>query len=123
MSMSKGKLEDLVPPLGLCKLIPAGAFQDSALMWNEDESFPDAPAILSTRDNMIFTEGWRNTPAPTLAEILEADHRMTITRSHTGITWAAEVWDGSRWYARNDINSATAALKLWFLINGVEVEK
>ena len=27
------KLEDIVPPLELCKRIPAGAFEDSALVW------------------------------------------------------------------------------------------
>lgn len=27
------KLEELVPPLELCKLIPEGEFEDSALMW------------------------------------------------------------------------------------------
>lgn len=117
------ELKDLVPPLELCRMIPAGHFADSALMWNEDESFPDAPAILSTRDNMIFTEGWRNTPAPTLAEILEADHRITLSRSHNGRLWVAEAWIDGVWTARNAINPATAALKLWFLINGVGVEK
>lgn len=30
------KLEELVPPLELCKLIPEGEFEDSALMWVED---------------------------------------------------------------------------------------
>lgn len=31
------KLEELVPPLELCKLIPAGEFEDSALVWIEVE--------------------------------------------------------------------------------------
>ena len=29
------ELKDIVPPLELCKLIPAGAFEDSALVWRE----------------------------------------------------------------------------------------
>ena len=109
------KLEDLVPPLELCKMIPDGHFADSALVWAHNGGM----VVERTQDAVTLGR----LPAPTLAEILEADHRMTITRSHTGITWAAEVWDGSRWYAMNDINSATAALKLWFEVNGVEVEK
>lgn len=110
------KLEDLVPPLELCKQIPPTCFTRTALFW--------------FFTNGEYWIGWRYiasnfkpeqivAPAPTLAEILESDHRMTITRSHTGITWAAEVWDGSRWYARNAINSATAALKLWLEVNGI----
>ena len=29
------KLESIVPPLELCKQIPAGEFEDSALVWRE----------------------------------------------------------------------------------------
>ena len=31
------RIEDLVPPMKLCKLIPKGKFADSALVWCEDE--------------------------------------------------------------------------------------
>lgn len=116
MSEKMSKLEDLVPPLKLCKLIPEGKFEDSVFQWLDMND--DKRSFVVRRE---YVKG--NYPAPTLAEILEADRRMTITRSHTGITWAAEVWDGSRWYARNDINSATTALKLWLEVNGMEVEK
>lgn len=32
------KLEDLVPPLELCKLIPKGEFEDSAFIWDKTTS-------------------------------------------------------------------------------------
>jgi hypothetical protein len=32
------KLEDLVPPVELCKLIPAGEFEDSAFIWDKTTS-------------------------------------------------------------------------------------
>ena len=120
-------LEDIVPPLELCRMILSErAFVHTALAWvcigeiKKEEEW----IVVENNCALIYALGGHyTTPAPTLAEILEADHRMTITWSHTGITWAAEVWDGSRWYARNDINSATAAMKLWLEVNGVEVEK
>ena len=31
------KLESIVPPLELCKQIPAGEFEDSALVWLKNE--------------------------------------------------------------------------------------
>lgn len=33
MEIVMSKLEDIVPPLELCKRIPAGAFEDSVLVW------------------------------------------------------------------------------------------
>ena len=71
------RLEDLVPPLDLCKQLKPGDFADSALVW------------------VYFHSGWQNKmewsvfersgqddyptyPAPTLAEILEAAHDSGI---------------------------------------------
>ena len=109
------ELKDLVPPLELCKMIPAGHFADSALVWAHNggmvvERTPDAVTL-------------GRPPAPTLAEILEADHRITLSRSHNGRLWVAEAWIDGVWTARNAINPATAALRLWLDVNGMEVEK
>ena len=69
--MSKGR-ESIVASLELCKLIPEGEFEDSALVWRYDRicgficllpGHPDETARLRN-DGMIY-------PAPTLVEILK----------------------------------------------------
>lgn len=92
MSRKKYELKDIVPPLELCKLIPAGEFEDSVLVWVFDHQkarkyFPE-----TQEDNQFFyvenrefvedtimsfakcgVGNWINRPpmisAPTLAEI------------------------------------------------------
>lgn len=54
------KIEDLVPPLEICKQIPEGKFADSALVWLGERVY-----IRSGEDAVTF-------PAPTLEEILMA---------------------------------------------------
>lgn len=67
-------LQDLVPPLDLCKLIPAGEFADSAFVWLEveilDENKKEWGVINATKPIL----GCHNPkhPAPTLQEILAA---------------------------------------------------
>ena len=80
------KLESIVPPMELCKLIPAGEFKDSALVWVYD----DVVGFLCRTSGceQIHKKEWRLEhnhprkiairrksgheiyPAPTLAEIL-----------------------------------------------------
>lgn len=62
-------LKDLVPPLELCKKIPVGEFEDSALIWingNINTRFADVKNTIppSIQKNIY--------PAPTLKEILRA---------------------------------------------------
>lgn len=62
------KLEELVPPWELCKLIPEGEFEDSALIWingNVIVRVADIPNTFppSMRKNIF--------PAPTLEEIMK----------------------------------------------------
>ena len=58
------KLEDLVPPLEICKRIPAGAFADSALIW----MFDGFDWWVNVRDfDPSYDEAY---PAPTQAEIM-----------------------------------------------------
>ena len=81
-------LEDLVPPLELCKQIPAGKFQDSALVWMNTLEWVEGKykwiQIVEPRRYAELIEA----PAPTLAEILDKTAKYTE-------------------------NPATAALKLW----------
>lgn len=105
------KLEDLVPPLELCKQIPAGAFEDSALAWNEDETYPGAPAILGLRANRVFSEGWRYIPAPTVAEIMAAMPACTCYR--LGETWTVALCNDTIDNGVKSRRAATAALRLY----------
>jgi len=105
-------LKDLVPPLALCRKIPKGKFEDSALVWSRRTS-RFAP------HEWVIPRGYAAevsdiAPAPTLAEMIAAipytcmDNYLTtkgiftITSMHNGKNYGA--WDH---------NPATAALKLW----------
>lgn len=120
-------LESIVPPVELCKLIPAGEFEDSALVWVYD----DVVEILCRTSGceQIHKKEWQLEynhprkiairrkcgkeiyPAPTLDEVLEAIGKvenwdtMTMTR----------ITNGKQ-------NLTTNALKRWFKLKGIEVE-
>lgn len=72
------RLEELVPPLELCKQIPDGAFEDSALVYGNPMGWsPCLYPQLVTRDEcskppLIIA------PAPTLEEIMAAMARMEV---------------------------------------------
>ena len=120
-------LESIVPPLELCKQIPAGELEDSALVWVYDDvvgflcrtsgceqihkkewqlehNHPRKIAIRRKSGHEIY-------PAPTLAEILESIvevetwDMMTMTR----------ITNGKQ-------NLTTNALKRWFKVKEIEVE-
>ena len=120
-------LERIVPPLELCKQIPAGEFEDAALVWVYDDvvgflcrtsgceqihkkewqlehNHPRKIAIRRKCGQEIY-------PAPTLAEILESIGEVETwdTMTMTRIT------NGKQ-------NLTTNALKRWFKVKGVEVE-
>lgn len=67
------KLEDLVPPLELCKKIPAGEFEDSALVWHDGYN----PLTKRNFTGVTFRppitmKYYEEYPAPTLQEILDS---------------------------------------------------
>ena len=120
-------LESIVPPLELCKQIPAGEFEDSALVWVYDDvvgflcrtsgceqihkkewqleqNHPRKIAIRRKCGQEIY-------PAPTLAEILESIGEVETwdTMTMTRIT------NGKQ-------SLTTNALKRWFRVKGIEVE-
>ena len=122
-----GNLESIVPSLELCKNIPAGEFEDSALVWVYDDvvgflcrtsgceqihkkewqlehNHPRKIAIRRKSGHEIY-------PAPTLAEILESIGEVETwdTMTMTRIT------NGKQ-------NLTTNALKRWFKVKGVEVK-
>ena len=120
-------LKNLVPPLELCKRIPEGEFEDSALVWVYDDvvgflcrtsgceqihkkewqlehNHPRKIAIRRKCGQEIY-------PAPTLAEILESIGEVETwdTMTMTRIT------NGKQ-------NLTTNALKRWFKVKGIEVK-
>ena len=122
-----GNLESIVPSLELCKNIPAGEFEDSALVWVYD----DVVGFLCRTSGceQIHKKEWQLEhnhqrkiairkkcgheiyPAPTLAEILESIGEVETwdTMTMTRIT------NGKQ-------NLTTNALKRWFEVKGIEVE-
>lgn len=131
-------LERIVPPLELCKQIPEGEFEDSALVWVYDDvvgflcrtsgceqihkkewqlehNHPRKIAIRRKCGQEIY-------PAPTLAEILAklpegVQMRMRTARNrerHFQIYhYSYETWTNL---------PAAAALRLWFKVKGIQGE-
>lgn len=113
--MNEG-LEKIVASLELCKLIPAGEFEDSVLVWRErigNISRDDRVKIREPEDISYKVESAEVNyfPAPTLEEILESIggvetwDTMTIPRITSGKQ-----------------NLTTNALRLWFKVKGIEVK-
>jgi hypothetical protein len=136
------KLEDLVPPLELCKRIPAGKFEDSALVYIYWWKSPTKAIEIRVRyevesdpefDDLVEDERIIIYPAPTLAEILEKlpksdydEHVLYCVPDYPdkgkcrifGCVWS--IGHGNNTFT--EANPATAALRLWLDVNGVEVK-
>ena len=121
-------LESLVPPLELCKQIPAGMFEDSALvrLFQNGKPHPLTPII--TRE--LVLDGEEKYPAPTLAEIMLAldglDEGDLPTCTFTGVKWRMESVSGPfsatiKRHHTSDRNPATAAMKLWLELNKEQI--
>ena len=120
-------LESIVPSLELCKNIPAGEFEDSALVWVYD----DVVGFLCRTSGceQIHKKEWKLEhnhprkiairrkcgqeiyPAPTLAEILESIGEVETLDTMT----IARITNGKQ-------NLTTNALKRWLEVKGIEVE-
>ena len=75
------KLKDLAPPLELCRKIPVGKFEDSALVFIFWHKSPNTPVEIRTRcelendpefDDLVEEQRIIIYPAPTLEEIMAA---------------------------------------------------
>lgn len=123
------KFVDLVPDLELCKLIPAGKFENSAFIWVN--GMDKKPKVICRPWDKKSTAA----PAPTLQEVLAAlppyDKNEQILACCVP-DWAdfdARVF-GENWRVGytgdcsiNDKNPTTAALKLWLKLKGIENEQ
>ena len=126
------KLEDLISPLELCKLIPKGEFEDSAFLWEaavdmntgETVNTHTVPRPLRIGCNPFvyheIAKEFHLYPAPTLEEIIEKLPLDTIFgKEQYGDIWLAH---DHRYYFQEQ-NGATAALKLWLKLKGIDYEK
>lgn len=109
-------LDDLVPPLDLCKRIPAGEFEDSVFVWWGACVYPR----IKPGGGMHMDEIWhkRDTiPAPTLAEILERlpSHYKVRMKYPRDDKLVYSVFGGG--IIESDMNAASAALKVWLKLN------
>ena len=105
-------LESIVPPVELCQHIPAGEFEDSAMVWEKTEKYFQATEIIDYEYKVVARdESKGGFPAPTLAEILESIGEVETwdTMTMTRIT------NGKQ-------NLTTNALKRWFKVKGVKIE-
>ena len=137
------KLEDIVPPLELCKLIPAGEFEDSVLVWvfdhqkarkyfpetNEDDRFFYVENREFVEDTiMSFAKcgvgNWINRPpmisAPTLAEIRRELRNLSVHVIDGTITVSCRINPEDTIFetARDDNDVTAAALRLWLKVRG-----
>lgn len=123
-------LESIVPPLELCKQLPEGKFEDSALVWHIGLCSLE-PAHVSQRFSPAICAAIY--PAPTLAELIDKltpgeDGCGEITQfgkdKHGWFMMASfeGVDDGygsglDTYEEKDQDNPATAALKLWLELN------
>ena len=133
------KLESIVPPLELCKQIPAGEFEESVLVWRDcsrrgyyvSERFAGETSDCRGQQKFDYVGNVdlvimkATLPAPTLAEILDELGNKTVCL-YDGIRYEVSVCIRERdsgtkehqWrqYGEADRNPAAAALRLWLRI-------
>ena len=114
------KLEDLVPPLELCKQIPEGEFADSAFIYTETGLHMREIQGLVNGEWITLT--FAGIPAPTLAEIMAALNdcgNVFLRKDDDGWMIMRELPGDDEGYGyevtteRDHDNPTTAALKLW----------
>lgn len=130
-------LNKLVPPLELCKLIPAGEFADSAFIWVK--GMDRKPKVICRPWDKKSTAA----PAPNVAEILDACKDipgvLNPTLWYQAGAWIADcAYDrteklGEEFFTDEDFGKldlitgkgetpATAAMKLWLKLKGIKYE-
>ena len=122
-------LESIVPPLELCKQIPEGEFEDSALVWEKSEKYFQATEIIDYEYKVVARdESKGGFPAPTLEEIItKLPHKYKDGRFSVGDnyieydTYDGFLVDGTDFCSEPE-GFAAAAIRLWFMVNGSEVE-
>lgn len=108
-------LKNIVPPPELCKLIPEGEFEDSALVWEKSEKYFQATEIIDYEYKVVTRdESKGGFPAPTLEEILDDFFFNGAVFCKGGIRIGDDFYE-------YPIESEEA-LRLWFKVKGIEVK-
>lgn len=117
-------LESIVPPVELCKLIQEGEFEDSALVWVDDQ---DGIETVLPRDVAQFKlfDVYHMVPAPTLEEIITSlltygwlvkiDCRIQLDT-------CIEFYSKKQRQTEFGNTASETALRLWLNVKGIEVE-
>lgn len=127
------KIENLVPPLELCKLIPAGGFADSVFVWGYSCDKRDTTPFVDERDCVEFcrrnmTNAPPMFPAPTLQEImadLPSGDTACFCCYNGDSLWSMGNCEHDL-YVKNgteDSSPAAAALKVWLETKVAEAVK
>lgn len=133
-------LEKIVPSLDLCKQIPEGEFEDSALAWlyddingflcrssgceqihkKEYQIVNNYPGKIARRRKI----GCEIYPAPTLAEIQRELQNLSIFIIDGTITVSCKINPEDTIFetARGNNDVSTAALRIWLKLKGIEVK-
>lgn len=123
------ELEDLVPPLGLCKKIQAGEFKYAVFEWHVSEPLYNGAKIsCSVHFKCCPLTGIKQYPAPTLQELIVALSDISVSSIKVCKSfgeWHVEccipIEYGERFVsADSSKNASTAALKLWLKLKGIE---
>ena len=118
-------LKSIVPPPELCKQIPVGEFEDSALVWEKSEKYFQAIDVMDYEYKVVTREESKGgVPAPTLEEIL-AELRNIAEQPgvYCGRMTGLFVCDSKEFLTPiKDKSGAAAALRLWFKVKGIEVK-
>lgn len=117
-------LKSIVPPLELCKKIPAGEFEDTALVWKERTGniFRDDRVKIREPEDISYKVESAEVnyfPAPTAGEIMAKLDTPSLWHRGTG-----------RWYCmckehvmvEAGENTSDAALRLWLRVKGIEIK-
>lgn len=119
------KLEKLVPPLELCKLIPAGEFEDSVLAWiDHRDVYPEEnanPSVVVRKIAWAATSKKGVYPAPTLQEIMAELPACDCYRFFDKNEWTVLLVNGPVDDGVKSDNPAAAALRLWLKLKGVDI--
>ena len=116
------RIKNLVPPLELCKKIPAGEFQDSVFIWMEVEASATMEKTWSLMQGTPYARQRpnRKIPAPTLQEIMAELPACDCYRFSDKNEWTVLLVNGPVDDGVKSDSPATAALKLWLKLKGIE---
>lgn len=123
-------LKRIVPPPELCKQIPEGEFEDSALVLDIHGKFDKWHVEKRVKRSVRFGDYGRMSPphadisAPTLEEIRRELRNLSIDVIDNTIRVSCKIDPETRISetAVNENDVTAAALRLWFKVKGIEVK-